>query len=374
MVISDQLKLFRKSTGLTQEEVADKLCITRQALSNWEQGKAMPDLYAFARLAKIYKFSPDEFLLGKSLCQDVTHMKTNFSDSQIEKLIIKSYPAMTDLAPLSGGLVSQTYSFSCGEEKYIFQIGGDFDDYKKQLYIGKKYRKYIPVREVLDIFQTEKKVAYCFSKYIAGKKLFDLTENERNKLTKSIMNVLFGINQASLPDDAYWGRFDFNGNAPYKTWIDFISLIYNEEICNWSGLKDKGSCFTLIEEAIKELKDKIDYLQCEEKCLLHGDIGSYNLIAYNESITGVIDCGYALYGDPLYEMANILFWNEDKLQNLVAEIKRTYADKKSKLKLYCYTLRIGLEEIYNTEILDEIGYESDWVYNRIKEILGNGLL
>lgn len=37
-VVSDSIKKLRKEKGMTQDELAEKLCVTRQAVSNWEQG------------------------------------------------------------------------------------------------------------------------------------------------------------------------------------------------------------------------------------------------------------------------------------------------------------------------------------------------
>ena len=159
MRIGEQLKIIRRSAGLTQEKVAEKLCVTRQALSNWEQEKAIPDLYTFARLAAVYQFSPDEFLLGKFDFKGTQNMKSNLSDAQIEKLIKKYYPDMADMNPMSGGLVSQTYSFTSKESKYVFQIGGKRKDFEKQLYISKRYREAFPVREVLSVNETEESIS-----------------------------------------------------------------------------------------------------------------------------------------------------------------------------------------------------------------------
>ncbi|MBM6708772.1 helix-turn-helix transcriptional regulator [Ligilactobacillus salivarius] len=44
MQFSNQIKARRKQLGLTQAEVANQLYITRQTISNWEQGKSYPDL------------------------------------------------------------------------------------------------------------------------------------------------------------------------------------------------------------------------------------------------------------------------------------------------------------------------------------------
>ena len=44
MKFSDQIKKLRRDQGLTQEELAGKIHVTRQAVSNWENEKNLPDL------------------------------------------------------------------------------------------------------------------------------------------------------------------------------------------------------------------------------------------------------------------------------------------------------------------------------------------
>lgn len=56
------LKERRKISGLTQTEVANKLHVSRQAISNWETGRNLPDLILVAQLANIYGISVDELI------------------------------------------------------------------------------------------------------------------------------------------------------------------------------------------------------------------------------------------------------------------------------------------------------------------------
>ena len=313
-------------------------------------------------------------MLGKSSIKGIDNLKTNYSDAQIEKLIKYRYPDMTELTPLSGGLVSQTFSFQCMEKKYIFQLGGKYDDYKKQLYISKKYGNVIPVRDVISVHDTEDGITYCFSHFIEGRKLFDLSDQERREIVIPALDALSKMSEIETPSSAGYGRFDSNGNAPYKTWNDFISVIYNDKVCDWSTLALKGFSDTVVLKAIAELQKNIHFTKFDKSYLVNGDAGSYNIIALDGQITGLIDCGSALYGDPLYCIANLLYWNEDKLQDIVMEIKRRYLnDNASERKLFCYALRIGLEEIYNTVVLSEIGYDVSWVNNRLNEVAENGL-
>ncbi|WP_439897592.1 phosphotransferase, partial [Escherichia coli] len=44
------------------------------------------------------------------------------------------------------------------------------------------------------------------------------------------------------------------------------------------------------------------------RALVHADFGSNNVLTDGHRITGVIDWSEAMYGDPLYDIANILFW------------------------------------------------------------------
>ena len=56
------LKQKRQLSGLTQAEVANKLHVSRQAISNWETGRHLPDLILVNQLANIYDTSVDELI------------------------------------------------------------------------------------------------------------------------------------------------------------------------------------------------------------------------------------------------------------------------------------------------------------------------
>ena len=60
--IADRLIKLRKKHGLSQEELADKLGLSRQAVSKWERAEASPDTDNLICLAKLYGVSLDELL------------------------------------------------------------------------------------------------------------------------------------------------------------------------------------------------------------------------------------------------------------------------------------------------------------------------
>ena len=59
MSIGNNLYNARKKCGMTQEEVAKKLNISRQTLSKWESGGSIPDIGVFKELARIYSTTMD---------------------------------------------------------------------------------------------------------------------------------------------------------------------------------------------------------------------------------------------------------------------------------------------------------------------------
>ena len=55
MKLSDKIVRLRKSNGMSQEELADKLGVSRQAISRWEMGTAMPDATNILQLSRLFQ-------------------------------------------------------------------------------------------------------------------------------------------------------------------------------------------------------------------------------------------------------------------------------------------------------------------------------
>lgn len=62
--IARNLKRLRRQKGLTQEELADNLHVTRQAVSNWERNQNLPELEVLLAAAEAMGVSVDELLYG----------------------------------------------------------------------------------------------------------------------------------------------------------------------------------------------------------------------------------------------------------------------------------------------------------------------
>lgn len=63
--VANRLLDLRKKSGMSQEELAEKLGISRQSVSKWERAESSPDTDNLIALAQIYGVSLDELLMGK---------------------------------------------------------------------------------------------------------------------------------------------------------------------------------------------------------------------------------------------------------------------------------------------------------------------
>ena len=62
MTLEEQIKHYRKQAGLSQEKMAEKIGVSRQAITKWENGTGTPDIANLMAIAKLFQISVDELL------------------------------------------------------------------------------------------------------------------------------------------------------------------------------------------------------------------------------------------------------------------------------------------------------------------------
>ena len=62
MSLGNSLFNARKKAGLSQEEVAEKLGVSRQTISKWELDETLPDIQQSKKLSKLYHLTLDELI------------------------------------------------------------------------------------------------------------------------------------------------------------------------------------------------------------------------------------------------------------------------------------------------------------------------
>ena len=62
MELSENIVQFRKALGLSQEQLAEQVGVSRQSISKWETGQSVPDLDKLVTLSRVFGISTDELL------------------------------------------------------------------------------------------------------------------------------------------------------------------------------------------------------------------------------------------------------------------------------------------------------------------------
>ena len=111
MEIGKKLKNARIEAGLTQEMAAEKIDVSRQTISNWENEKSYPDIISVIALSDLYSVSLDELLKGDQMMAEHLEESTNVvkSNKKLTGAILLNIILMILLIALNMLLPEGTY-------------------------------------------------------------------------------------------------------------------------------------------------------------------------------------------------------------------------------------------------------------------------
>lgn len=115
----EQIKQLREEKGMTQQSLADKLYVTRQAVSRWECGARYPDLLTAKKIAQVLDVSVDELLSGEEIQENLANKS------------IPEKPVEHGIQILLYAIVTVSYLLMCILEKNIIM------DVIKDLFTGR---------------------------------------------------------------------------------------------------------------------------------------------------------------------------------------------------------------------------------------------
>jgi len=92
MNVGARIKKYREKQNISQDELALKVFVSRQTISNWETNKSYPDIKSLTMLSNIFHVTLDDFIKG-----DIEEMKRIVSKEKIEKFNIMSYIFLVEM-------------------------------------------------------------------------------------------------------------------------------------------------------------------------------------------------------------------------------------------------------------------------------------
>lgn len=120
MTIGNKLSTLRKKAGLSQEDVAEKLDVSRQTVSKWENDQSTPELIKAKMLSELYCVSYDYLISGSEQPSDVTSIEHIVDEIDWSKAWSKKYPIL------------ESYHGTDGIENYVKMINDMYDKFKNE--------------------------------------------------------------------------------------------------------------------------------------------------------------------------------------------------------------------------------------------------
>lgn len=120
MALGDKLISLRKKSGLSQEEVAEKLGVSRQTISKWETNQTVPELIKAKLLSQLYNVSYDYLISGSDISGDVTSIEMIVDEIDWTSAWSKKYPILA------------SYQGIQGINNYSEKISNLYDEFKKE--------------------------------------------------------------------------------------------------------------------------------------------------------------------------------------------------------------------------------------------------
>ncbi|HOA00124.1 helix-turn-helix transcriptional regulator [Ruminococcus sp.] len=179
MEIGNQIKKHRTRLKWSQETLAENAYVSRQTISNWENGKSYPDIHSLLILGKLFNISLDELVKG-----DVETMNNEISKNEVKKFNALAWVLAAEHIIM---LVSPLPLI-----KYLGWVGGAIWAVitAVSLFTAVKVEK---LKKANDL-TTYKEI----KAYMEGKPLEEISAERIKKSNGNLMKVLFGAVSAMI--------------------------------------------------------------------------------------------------------------------------------------------------------------------------------
>ena len=247
-----------------------------------------------------------------------------------------------NLTFIDGGEASQAFSFENSTGNFVIRINASSNGFEKDKYAYNNFQNNsIPIPKIISVGLFNEQYQYAISEKSEGSVLKDVTDNEYKEILPELFKILTSIHKIDVSNTSGFGSWSVKESAEADTWKEYVLSVQEyatDTLFNNSFLeKDVWDTY------FSKIKELVSFCP-EERYLLHGDYGSDNVVTNNGNITGVLDWADSKYGDFLFDIAWLNFWNPNR--NPMSFFEDYYANEEPTEnfteRVLCYQLLIGL--------------------------------
>ncbi len=283
-----------------------------------------------------------------------------------------------EVVRLAGGQWSRAFRFEAGTGKYVVRFGKHREDYEKDALAHQWLSSALPVPEACEIGDAFDGF-YAISTWVDGRTVDTLAESELRAALPALLSTIDATGRVEPPGTRFGLWHPRTGDGSHRTWPDFLAAAADrddERIHGWRRHLDAvPAARKVFAEAAGELAARAPACGDVPRRLIHADLLAGNVFVVEGHVTGVIDWGNALAGDPMYDAAWLMFWSPwhpgiDRERVLAFALQRWDSPNFAE-RLRCCELHIGLDAMqYNafTQRFDDL----DEVTPQVERLLTAG--
>jgi hygromycin-B 4-O-kinase len=257
---------------------------------------------------------------------------------------------------ITHGEWSKAFFFGCADgSEFVVRFSARDEDFRKDQLAIRFGSARLPVRRLLEIGQAFNGF-YAIAERVYGEFIEQRDGAAMKRLLPSLFATFDACREADLSDTAGFGIWKGDGSAPHATWRDALLSSAIDAPTNrtygWQKrLRESDVGQRAFDAGYKRFEALIDACP-NQRYLLHSDLLYFNILVHNDQISAVLDWGSSMYGDFLWDLAWITFWQPWYQQWSSVDFRRAAREHYASIgvevpnfeeRMRCYELAIGLD-------------------------------
>ena len=261
------------------------------------------------------------------------------------------------IAVMRPGEWSVAYSVRTADADLVARFGAYDEDFEKDAFAARYSSPTLPIPPILE-WGPALGGFYAVAPRIKGEHIDGLDETRMRRVLPSLLAAHDAMRAVELPARSGYGGWRANGSTSHASWRGWLLGFFNEPATRgapgWRELlQNSPTEAAAFEEGYARLVQMVEFCP-EERALFHDDLINRNVLVDGDRISAVLDWGSSKYGDFLFDIANLVFYQPwfPAWRNIdfAAEARAHYesiglAVPRFSERLSCYCLRIALDGV-----------------------------
>jgi hygromycin-B 4-O-kinase len=283
------------------------------------------------------------------------HTEALYPDRVADFLSLRLDAPINDVERVGYGEWSKAFTFRSGVAEYVVRFSALEEDFRKDQRSMRYASGDLPIPKVVDLGQAFGGY-FAISERATGNYLDALDHSQLKAALPSLWKSLDAARAVDLEASRGFGLWGADGHAPHATWRDaLLDVAIDRPTLRTHGWRQQLANSPIgdapFEEAYRHLTSLVAVCP-EERHLVHSDLLNYNVLVAGDRISAVLDWGSSLYGDFLFDVAWLTFWQPwypawreiDFRQEAAQHYAAIGLDVPNfEARLRCYEVAIGLD-------------------------------